>query len=182
MNDQIEEIELFDWAPPCSLLQNFKSDWNANRDSFKGRVVMISFRLASKIRREKFLRWIGLPYLVGYRVCVEWILGIEIPPLTRIGMSFGVHHGQGIVVNNRVIIGDDCLIRQGVTLGNRSDGDPYGCPVIGNRVSIGANALVLGRVSVGDGAVIGAGAVVTHDVEPGDIVVGNPARSIKTVS
>ena len=179
MDDQIETREFFDWAPSCSFTQNLKYDWSANRDSSKGRLVMILFRLASRIRRGKFLRWLGYPYLVIYRVCVEWILGIEIPPLTRIGMRFAVHHGQGIVVNNRVIIGDDCLIRQGVTLGNRSEGDPYGCPVIGNNVVIGANALVLGRLTVGDGAVIGAGAVVTHNVDSEDIVVGNPARSIK---
>ncbi len=150
----------------------------ANSDSLKGRVIVLLFRLASRIRRGTVLRWIGFPYLVFYRIMVEWILGVEIPPLTRVGKSFAVHHGQGIVVNNRAIIGDDCIIRQGVTLGNRVASDPYGCPVIGNRVSIGASALVLGRLSIGDDAVIGAGAVVTRDVPAGDVVVGNPARSI----
>jgi len=179
MNDDVEINKFIAWVPRVTFCQLIRADWIANQDSIKGRFLMLSFRVASHLRRGLWLRWLGLPYLIIYRLCVEWVLGVEIPPLTRIEKGFAIHHGQGIVVNNRVIIGEHCLIRQGVTLGNRSEGDPYGCPVIGNRVSIGANALVLGRLTVGDGAVIGAGAVVTRDVPEGDIVVGNPAKSIK---
>ncbi len=182
MSSEQEELEFLEWKPNGSIKENLKSDWNANRSTLKGRLLVFCFRLASWFLRGRIMQYVGFPYLVVYRIAVEWVLGVEIPPLTRIGSGFAIHHGQGIVVNNRVVIGDNCLIRQGVTLGNRSDKDPYGCPIIENNVNIGANALVLGRVSIGDGAVIGAGAVVTRNVDAGDTVVGNPARSINKES
>ena len=174
------EAAFFNWRPDMGLFGLIRADWVANKDSQKGRIVMVLFRLASWFRRKNRVTYIiGIPYLVMYRLAVEWVLGVEIPPLTRIGSGFAVHHGQGIVLNNRTEIGENCLIRQGVTLGNSSSEDVHGCPSIGDGVVIGANALVLGRLMVGDNAVVGAGAVVVKDVAPGTVVVGNPARVLE---
>jgi len=76
------------------------------------------------------------------------------------------------------------LIRHGVTLGNTGYDDPFGAPTIGNRVQIGAGAKILGRISIGDGAIIGANAVVIRDVPEGTAVGGVPARplSVRTAA
>ena len=73
------------------------------------------------------------------------------------------------------VIGDDCVLRQGVTLGNRYLDRPGDAPVLGRRVNVGAGAKLLGPVQIGDDAVIGANAVVLHDVPAGATVVGIPA-------
>ncbi len=101
----------------------------------------------------------------------------DIPYSTQIGENVDFKHdGLGIVINSNAIIGDNCQISQHVTIGGRNGMPP---PVIGNNVLIGANALVLGAIKIGDGAVIGAGAVCLIDVPENAIVVGNPARIIK---
>jgi serine acetyltransferase len=82
------------------------------------------------------------------------------------------------VIHPGARIGASCLLRQGVTIGDRLP--RQGLPVLGNNVNVGANALILGPVRVGDGAVIGAGSVVIHDVAPGCVVAGNPARILRS--
>lgn len=172
--------EFLSWKPPEGFFELVRADWEANAVSPKGRLVMVLFRLASWFRRTNgFTHFIGVPYLVFYRITVEWVLGVEIPPLTRVGPGLAVHHGQGIVINNRSILGSHCVIRQGVTLGNRSSEDRFGCPVLHDRVTVAANAIILGRIEVGEDAVIGAGAVVLKDVPARAVVVGNPARVIR---
>lgn len=153
-----------------------RSDKEANT-SFKGRLVVKLFRLAHVVRMgNKFVQMIGLPYLVFYRLWVEWMMGIEIPPLTQIGSGLALHHGQGLVLNNKAVIGAGCTLRHGVTIGNR--GSSEACPVLQDGVDVGANALILGGITIGEGAMIGAGAVVTKDVPAGGVMVGNPAKNI----
>jgi serine acetyltransferase len=157
------------------LFALLRSDWIANKGNLKGRLVVAAYRFAHWFRCTHCLTcWLGLPYLACYRLLVEWLMGIEIPPLTKIGQGFILNHGQGLVINNGCVIGRDCRLRHGVTLGNR--GDIPGCPVLGDGVEIGAGAIVIGPITIGEGAVVGAGSVVTKDVEPGQVVVGNPAR------
>ena len=161
-----------------SLWELLQEDRAANATSLKGRWMVVAFRLAWWVRRRN--RWIYYllsPYLVLYRVTVEWFLGMELPPLTEVGRRLTIHHGQGLVVNNQARLGCDCVLRHGVTIGNSEEGG--GCPVIGNGVEIGANALVLGAITVGDGAKIGAGAVVVKNVPAGAVMVGNPARILE---
>lgn len=104
--------------------------------------------------------------------------GIDISRDAQIGSGLYIGHFGGIFVNQGVVIGDNCNISQGVTLGRQNRGDRVGCPVIGNNVYIAPGAKVIGRVEVGDFVAIGANAVVVHDVAPHTSVGGIPARPI----
>jgi putative colanic acid biosynthesis acetyltransferase WcaB len=157
------------------ILEVIKRDWKRNM-SIKGKFMVRVFRIAAYIRRgNRIVLLLGIPYLIIYRIWQEWILGVEIPPLTKIGHGLVIDHGQGIVINNKVVIGNNCRLRQGVTIGNRRSDDVYSCPQIGHDVDIGANAVILGRIKIGNGAMVGAGAVVLSDVPSGNLAVGNPA-------
>jgi serine O-acetyltransferase len=108
--------------------------------------------------------------------------GIEIHPGASIGRRLFIDHGMGVVIGETTEIGDDCTLYDGVTLGGtrptRDQQSQKRHPSIGNDVIIGAGAKVLGPFMVGDGARIGAAAVVLKEVPPGATVVGNPARQV----
>ena len=106
------------------------------------------------------------------RFCTQ----IEIHPGARIGHRFFIDHGSGVVIGETTEIGDDVLIYQGVVLGGTSLEKKKRHPTIGNEVVIGAGAILLGPIIVGNGAKIGAGSVVINDVPPEKTVVGVPAR------
>jgi serine O-acetyltransferase len=110
------------------------------------------------------------------------LTAIDIHPAAKIGRRLFIDHGIGVVVGETAAIGDDCTIYQGVTLGGtRPTADQAGHkrhPTIGNSVIISSNAQVLGPFKVGDGATIGAAAVVLKEVPPGATMIGNPARQI----
>jgi serine O-acetyltransferase len=110
-------------------------------------------------------------------LAVQMATGIELPFYTEIGPGLRIHHAGNIVINPAVIIGRDCTMRHGVTLGNRTPQGPT--PVIGDRVEFGVYAQVLGDVSIGDDATIGAMALVLHDVPAGATAVGVPARIVR---
>jgi serine O-acetyltransferase len=102
------------------------------------------------------------------------VYGIELPRTTRVGRRLVIGHQGGIVISGECSIGDDCLIRQNVTIGALELAGPV--PTIGNRVEIGAGAVIAGGVTVGDDVVIGPNAVVLTDVPAGSRVVAPPAR------
>ncbi|WP_149538120.1 serine O-acetyltransferase [Siccirubricoccus phaeus] len=111
----------------------------------------------------------------------RFITGIEIHPGARIGRRLFIDHGMGVVIGETAEIGDDVLIYHGVTLGglslaNRAGPGGKRHPTIGHGVAIGAGAQVLGPIRVGDGARIGANAVVASEVPAGETVIGIPAR------
>ncbi len=108
------------------------------------------------------------------------VTGIEIHPAAQIGKNLFIDHGSGVVIGQTAIIGDDCTIYQGVTLGGKGNGlaGEKRHPTVGNNVTIGAYAQILGPITVGDYARIGANAVVTKNVEDHATMVGNPARYI----
>jgi serine O-acetyltransferase len=105
----------------------------------------------------------------------ELAFGISIGINVKIGRRFTIEHFGGIIIHNDVVIGDDVIVRQGVTLGNRRLSAPLDAPIIGSRVNIGAGAKILGRLNIGDDVNIGANAVVLTDVPDNCIAVGVPA-------
>lgn len=110
---------------------------------------------------------------------VRWWTLIEIHPSASIGDRLFIDHGAGVVIGETAVIGDDCTFYHGVTLGGQGDvKDGRRHPRIGNGVIIGAGAVVLGPITVGDNAKIGAGAVVVTDVPANATAVGVPARII----
>lgn len=104
--------------------------------------------------------------------------GKELPASCKIGAGFCLLHGGTVVINSESEIGVNCTISHGVTIGHTLGGKHPGAPRIGNRVFVGPGAVILGGITVGDDAAIGANAVVTNDVAAGAVVVGIPAREI----
>lgn len=126
-------------------------------------------------------RALRAPLSVVYRFLartVSSVYGIELPYTARVGRRVIFEHQHGIVIHGASVIGDDCIIRHGVTLGMRRMDDAHAAPVLGDRVNVGAGAKLIGRIHVGDGAEIGANAVVLHDVPAGRLAVGIPARVV----
>ncbi len=156
-------------------------DWKANK-SAKGRFVLVLFRLAQLLKRlPKPLRVFGLPYAVFYKMFVEWLLCVELPWSVRAGPGLQIGHGYALVVHPNTTIGANCLLRQATSIGDRglSEDACDNAPRIGDNVNIGANVVILGPITIGDGAVIGAGSVVVKDVPAGAVVAGNPARVVR---
>lgn len=105
----------------------------------------------------------------------RFLTGVEIHPGATIGRRFFIDHGMGVVIGETAEIGDDVMVYHGVTLGGRSLHHGKRHPTIGDRVTVGAGAKILGPVSIGDDSAIGANAVVTHDVAAASIATGIPA-------
>ncbi len=130
-------------------------------------------RMARRIRP----RPLGLPFKIVYRVLnlfVEILFGISLSSNCRIGRGFYIGHFGGIVIHGN--LGEGCSIGQGVTIGSRGAGRSDGYPEIGDRVYLGAGAMVIGRVHVGSDVVVGANTVVVSDIQAGCRVVSAPVR------
>src|SRR5947207_6596079 len=144
---------------------------------YPGFQALLYFRAAHWLWERRF-------YLLGRFVShVGRVLtGIEIHPGARIGRRLFIDHGMGVVIGETAEIGDDCTLYHGVTLGgtrpSREQGGQKRHPTIGNDVIVGSGAQVLGPIKVGDGARIGAAAVVVKEVPDGATMVGNPARQV----
>lgn len=153
------------------------TDTCANRGNPRIQLLLACFRIAHRLRGPaRRPRWFAIPFGIFYRFLGEWILGIEIPWKTRIGRSLTIYHGYGLVINDGVRIGDNVVLRQNVTIGNLEVGG--GCPSLADEVEVGAGATILGPITVGIGAIVGAGAVVMRDVPDGAVVAGVPARVV----
>jgi serine O-acetyltransferase len=135
--------------------------------------AMIAHRLGHALWRRDFrfaARWVSQ--------VSRFVTGIEIHPGATIGARFFIDHGMGVVIGETAEIGDDVLIYHGVTLGGTGKERGKRHPTIGNGVVIAAGAKVLGAITVGDGARIGANAVVLKDVPAESTVVGIPGRVV----
>jgi len=108
----------------------------------------------------------------------RFVTGVEIHPAARIGEGLFIDHGMGVVIGETAEIGDDCHILQGVTLGGTSMHRTKRHPTLGNRVTVGAGAKLIGAVEIGDNARIGAGSVVVSDVPDNATVVGVPGHVV----
>jgi serine O-acetyltransferase len=109
---------------------------------------------------------------------IEILTGICIPARCNIGPGLYIGHFGGIFIDSESRIGENCNIAQGVTIGKGGRGELHGVPVLGDRVHVGANAVILGNITIGNDAVIGPGAVVMNSVPPCGVAMGNPARIV----
>jgi serine O-acetyltransferase len=123
-----------------------------------------------------------VPLSAAYKAAytaVRNFYGIELPYTAQIGRRVVFEHQHGIVVHGSTVIGDDCIVRHGVTFGIRRMERLDDAPILGRGVNVGAGAKLIGRIHVGDGAAIGANAVVLHDVPAGALAVGIPAQVVE---
>lgn len=139
--------------------------------SFK---VMLSYRLAHKL------------YLNGHYFWARWIsqkaarkTGIEIHPGAQIGENFFIDHGNGVIIGETAIVGNNVTLYQGVTLGGTGKEHGKRHPTVGDNVMISAGAKILGSFTIGDNSKIGAGSVVLEEVPPNCTVVGVPGRVVR---
>ena len=131
-----------------------------------------AYRIAHRMWREPGLR---LPARLLSQF-VRFLTGIEIHPAAQLGRRLFIDHGMGVVVGETAMVGDDVVLFHGSTLGGKSMKRGKRHPTLGDWVVVGAGAKVLGPVWIGDGARIGANAVVVHDVPAGAVAVGVPAQ------
>jgi serine O-acetyltransferase len=117
------------------------------------------------------------PRCIAY--CSRFMTGVEIHPAARIGGEFFIDHGAGVVIGETAEIGDRVTLYQGVTLGGTGFQRGKRHPTLGDNVTVGSGAKLLGPIAVGDGAKIGANTVVVEDVPPGSTVVGNPGHPVR---
>lgn len=135
------------------------------------------YRIITHYRRCKFLEGHKLLYLlyliqrvIYNHKCI--VAGCDIPSHAVIGKGLKIDHTQGIVINSKAVVGENCTIKSGAVIGKNDKG----VPVIGDNVMLGVHAIVLGKIIVGNNADIGAGAIVTHDVPESAIVIGEAAH------
>ncbi len=130
-----------------------------------------AYRIAHRMWREPGLR---LPARLVSQF-VRFLTGIEIHPAAQLGRRLFIDHGMGVVVGETAMVGDDVVLFHGSTLGGKSMKRGKRHPTLGDGVVVGAGAKILGPVWIGDGARIGANAVVVHDVPARAVAVGVPA-------
>jgi len=140
---------------------------------YPGLHAIIWYRIAHKLRTLK------IPFIPRCISAISrFFTGIEIHPGAQIGKGFFIDHGMGVVIGETTIIGENVLIYQGVTLGGTGKEHGKRHPTIGDNVTIGAGAKVLGNINIGSNSMIGAGSVVIDDVPEHSTVVGVPGRVV----
>lgn len=141
---------------------------------YPGVKAVLSYRIAHRLHKK------------GHYFLSDWIskrarrkTGIEIHPGAQIGKGLFIDHGMGVVIGETTIIGDNCTLYQGVTLGGTGKDKGKRHPTIGNNVTIGSGAKVLGPFTVGDNSKVAANAVVLNEIPPNSTCVGVPAHIVK---
>lgn len=160
------------------MFENVREDWRTydGSPSRQGLWVMLVYRFG-RWRYEIQSPLIRVPLSFVYRILKllsQILTGVDLPCEATVGRRFCIEHFGGIIISGDAIFGDDCVIRNGVTVGLRRTNE-RGAPVMGNRVDIGAGAVILGKIRIGDDVSIGANAVVLQDVPPNSIAIGVPA-------
>lgn len=170
--------------PALGLWQQIKEDWIAHgRDWTKPGFRAVAVHRFGVWRMNIQPKLLRAPFSILYRMLFRKVrnnYGIELPYSVQLGRRVIIEHQGAIVIHGNCVIGDDSIIRQGVTLGNRYLNQPFDAPKLGKRVNVGAGAKIFGNVSIGDDANIGANAVVLCDVPAGATAVGIPAKIIYT--
>ena len=143
--------------------------------------ALIVYRFGASLRSSEFHFVIKKPLMLVMTVLqklVEVTTGISIPFSAEIGRGLYIGHFGGIILNGAVVMGENCNLSQGVTIGVGGRGDFAGVPKIGDRVYLGPNTVVIGKIEIGDDVAVGANSVVTKSVPAGAVVAGVPAKII----
>ena len=161
------------------MFENVRADLRAHGGQWgaQGFWALLIYRFG-RWRYRIRSRWLRVPFSFAYHLLkflADVLLGIELPCEAVLGRRFVIEHVGGIVISGDTVFGDDCVVRNGVTVGLRRRGQ-RGSPTIGNRVDIGAGAKLLGPIRIGNDVAIGANAVVLCDVPDGCVAVGVPAQ------
>jgi serine O-acetyltransferase len=144
----------------------------------QGLWALFQYRMASALFRSRRTNAVKRPLLIMmcvWQKCIEIVAGISLPYTAVIGPGLYIGHFGNVILNGATVIGSSCNLSQGVTIGVSGRGDRRGVPQIGDRVYIGANATVAGRITVGNDVVVAANSLVTSDVPNHCTVVGVPA-------
>jgi serine O-acetyltransferase len=162
------------------LFKHVKSDYYANgadwtKPGFRTLAVYRFGVWRMSVRPFLLRAPLSLIYRFFYRRCRN-VYGIELPYSAKVGQRVVIEHQGGIVIHGKTQIGDECVIRQNCTFGIRSKARLDDAPVLDVGVDVGAGAAILGRVHIGEGAQIGANAVVLNDVPAFSLAVGIPAQ------
>ena len=175
------------------MLNRFRKDlgkykkYSGNKPTFvllittQGLWAIFVYRISNSIYKSKLPILIKKPLLVLAIIWQKWVeivAGISLPYSAEIGSEFYIGHFGGIIINAKSVIGNNCNISQGVTIGISGKSINRGVPIIGNNVYIGANAVVVGKITVGDNAVVGANSFVNRDIETNTTVLGIPAKKV----
>jgi serine acetyltransferase len=168
---------------PIGLVAQIVEDWKAHGcDWTRPGFQALAVHRFGNWRMRIGPRPLRLPFSALYRALYQGVrnfYGIELPYSARVGRRVVFEHQSGIVIHGNASLGDECIVRQGVTLGNRNREESLAAPHLGSRVNVGAGAKILGEVFIGDDAQIGANAVVLTDVPAGALAVGVPARVLQ---
>ncbi|MDP4263352.1 MAG: serine acetyltransferase [Bacteroidota bacterium] len=161
-----------------SKLDLFRYAGNASFKSFlktffeePGYRYIFFYRLARAYRKIPVM---GIIARLLLRRCSHRF-GIQVPFVTNIGEGLYIGHFGLLIINEGTVIGRNCNLAPGVTIGQVNRGPRQGCPTLGDSVWIGGNAIVVGKISIGDNVLIAPNAYVNFDVPPNSIVIGNPA-------
>ncbi|AFY77766.1 putative glycosyltransferase [Pleurocapsa sp. PCC 7327] len=176
---QRETVELGLW-------EQIKEDWIAHgRDWTKPGFRAVAVHRFGNWRMKIEPKLLRAPFSVFYRFLYRTVrncYGIDLPYTVKLGRRVIIEHQHCIIIHGNCVIGDDCIIRQGVTLGNSHLDRPLEAPKLGARVNVGAGAKLLGHIIIGDDVNIGANAVVLSDIPAGKTAVGIPAKIVKSKS
>ena len=161
------------------MFELVREDWRSYEGAWsrQGLWVMLVYRFG-RWRYSVRPALLRMPFSFFYRILKLWsqiLTGIDLPCEAVVGRRFTIEHFGGIIISGDASFGDDCVIRNGVTVGLRRTG-VRGAPQIGDRVDIGAGACILGPIQIGNDVSIGANAVVLTDVPDNSIAVGVPAN------
>jgi len=173
-------------TPALGLWEQIKEDWIAHgRDWTKPGFRAVAVQRFGVWRMKVEPKLLRAPLSILYRSLYRKIrntYGIDLPYSVKLGRRVVIEHQSAIIIHGNCTIGDDCIIRQGVTLGNRYLDKPLESPQLGDRVNVGAGAKILGKVNLGDNVNIGANAVVLSDVPAGKTAVGIPAKILASTN
>ena len=160
------------------ILKDAERNISYRRTKLNGVNAVIYLFVVDKYFRTFFYHRIGKTSFL-----ISWLWrksAIFFPLCKDVGGGIYLAHPYATILNAKKI-GDNFTCRQNTTLGNKSDNETSKKPTIGNNVTLGANVVIIGDIEIGDNSIIGAGCVVTKNIPTNSVVVGNPARIIKTL-